>query len=259
MAVIKNAFPILEYDPEQKAVLMPDRKHLYTFPRKAVISFDGVDDYVKENNCEQIGEFNTCTKLFPIYKAMWNECEILLCQVPLGASAAVQFLDFLIAYGAKEIIAVGSCGTLIDLPENHFIVPKEALRDEGVSYHYLPPSRTVELNPVAISAIKEALEAKGYKYTLCKTWSTDGFYRSTVDMLNHRKEEGCTVVEMECAGLAACAQFRGAVFGQLLYTADTLANVNAYDARDWGKASERIALELTLDSVCKIKGTIEND
>ena len=253
MAVMKNAFPILEYDPEQRAVLMPDRKHLYTFPRKAVISFDGIDDFVNENNCEEIGEHITCTKRFPIYKAAWNGIEILLCHVPLGASAAVQLLDFIISYGAKEIIAVGSCGTLIDLPENHFIVPNEALRDEGVSYHYLPPARTVELNSAAVSAIKEALEAKGYKYTLCKTWTTDGFYRSTVDMINHRKEEGCAVVEMECAGLAACAQFRGAVFGQLLYTADTLANVNEYDARDWGKASERIALELAIDSVTKIK------
>ena len=253
MAVLKNAFPILEYDSEQKAVLMPDRKHLYSFPNKAVISFDDIDDFVNENNCEQIAEFSTCTKLFPIYKAIWNECEILLCQVPLGASAAVQLLDFLIAYGAKEIIAVGSCGTLIDLPENHFIVPNEALRDEGVSYHYLPPSRTVELDSAAISAIQEALEARGYKYTICKTWTTDGFYRSTVDMVNHRKEEGCAVVEMECAGMAACAQFRGAAFAQLLYTADTLANVNEYDARDWGKDSERIALESALDSVCRIK------
>lgn len=253
MAVMKNAFPILEYDPEQRAVLMPDRKHLYTFPRKAVISFDDIDDFVNENNCEEIGEHITCTKRFPIYKAAWNGSEVLLCHVPLGASAAVQLLDFIIGYGAKEIIAVGSCGTLIDLPENHFIIPTEALRDEGVSYHYLPPSRTVELNSAVVSAVKEALEAKSYKYTLCKTWTTDGFYRSTIDMINHRKEEGCAVVEMECAGLAACAQFRGAVFGQLLYTADTLADVNEYDARDWGKASERIALELALDSVIKIK------
>lgn len=255
MAVIKNEFPILEYDSEQKAVLMPDRKHLYSFPRKAVVSFDadGIDDFILENNCECIGEYSTCTKLYPIYKTIRNGGEILLCQVPLGASAAVQLLDFLISYGAKEIIAVGSCGTLIDLPENHFIVPNEALRDEGVSYHYLSPSRTVELNSAAVSAIEKALEAKEYKYTLCKTWTTDGFYRSTVDMIAHRKAEGCAVVEMECAGMAACAQFRRAVFGQLLYTADTLANANEYDARDWGKASERIALELSLDSVCGIK------
>ena len=253
MAVTKNAIPILEYDTAQKAMLMPDRKHLYAFPKKAVVSFDGVDDFVDENECEQIGEHITCTKVFPIYKTVRNGSEILLCQVPLGASAAVQILDFLIAYGAKEIIAVGSCGTLIDLPENHFIIPTEALRDEGVSYHYLPPSRTVELNSAAVNAIKQTLEERGYKYTLCKTWTTDGFYRSTVDMVNHRKAEGCAVVEMECAGLAACAKFRGAAFGQLLYTADTLANVNEYDARDWGKASERIALELALDSVCEIK------
>ena len=41
-------------------------------------------------------------------------------------------------------------------------------------------------------------------------------------MVEYRKSEGCATVEMECAALAACAQKRGAVFGQILYTADSL-------------------------------------
>ena len=52
--------------------------------------------------------------------------------------------------------------------------------------------------------------------------------------------------EMECAALAACARKRGAVFGQILYTADSLANVYAHDERDWEKGSLRKALELCI-------------
>ena len=79
------------------------------------------------------------------------------------------------------------------------------------------------------------------------TWTTDGFFRETRDMVEYRKSEGCATVEMECAALAACAQKRGAVFGQILYTADSLANVYAHDERDWGKGSLRIALELCIN------------
>ncbi|HBL83964.1 MAG: phosphorylase [Clostridiales bacterium GWF2_38_85] len=254
MSITKKDFPILEYDSKQKAILMPNRKNLYSFPKKAVFPFlnNEIYQYSKENNCEQIGEFVTITKVFPIYKTIHNGIDLCLCQAPLGSSAAVQFLDFLISYGVKEIITIGCCGSLIDIPENEFLIPTEALRDEGTSYHYLPPSRTVSLNQTAVNSIKSVLNKKGISYQLCKTWTTDGFYRETIDMVNYRKEEGCTVVEMECAGLAACAEFRNAIFGQILYTADTLANFDIHDDRGWGKDSDAIALELALDAVCAI-------
>lgn len=50
----------------------------------------------------------------------------------------------------------------------------------------------------------------------------------------YRKEEGCAVVEMECSALAAVAQLRGVLWGELLFTADSLADLDQYDSRDWG-------------------------
>ena len=84
-------------------------------------------------------------------------------------------------------------------------------------------------------------------YTECVTWTTDGFFRETRDMVAYRMSEGCEVVEMECAALAACAKFRGAKFGQLLFTADSLANVDDYDAREWGQGSLEKAMGLCLE------------
>ena len=81
------------------------------------------------------------------------------------------------------------------------------------------------------------------------TWSTDGFYRETRDKVEYRKSEGCSVVEMECSALAACASLRGALWGQLLYTADTLADADHYDERDWGGNAAVTALELCMEAV----------
>ena len=83
-------------------------------------------------------------------------------------------------------------------PENRFLIPVSALRDEGTSYHYLPPSREVEISKAGINAIESALSQKNIPYWEVKTWTTDGFYRETVEMVQYRKEEGCQVVEMEC-------------------------------------------------------------
>ena len=99
----------------------------------------------------------------------------------------------------------------------------------------------------AIKAIEQAFYAWKLPFRKCITWTTDGFFRETRDMVTYRKMEGCSTVEMECAALAACARKRGAVFGQILYTADSLANVYAHDERDWGKGSLRKALELCIN------------
>lgn len=65
----------------------------------------------------------------------------------------------------------------------------------------------------------------------------------------YRKSEGCSVVEMECSALAACAAFRSATWGMLLYTADSLADVQRYDQRHWGGSAYEYALTLCLDAV----------
>ena len=58
---------------------------------------------------------------------------------------------------------------------------------------------------------------------------------------------------MECSSLAACSEFRNIIFGQILFTADTLADIHNYDERGWGGDSFEIALSLCLDAVINIK------
>lgn len=254
MAVVKNEIPILEHDHELVSVIMPNRKKEYQFPQLAVFPFlmDEIEKFAQDNSCEKIGEFESATKLYPIYKVNYRGHDVCMVQAPVGAPAAVQILEYLIGYGATKIISAGSCGALRQFQENEFLVPVEALRDEGTSYHYLPPSRTVSLNKQGVAAVKSALEENGIPYEECKTWTTDGFYRETKDMVEYRKAEGCSVVEMECSALAACAEFRGAVFGQALYTADTLADVDQHDERGWGLSSLPAALKVCLDAVIQL-------
>lgn len=145
-----------------------------------------------------------------------------------------------------------SGGVLVDMPENVFLIPTRALRDEGASYHYVAPSRYIDMNEKALGAIEKTLKQKNIPYKEVMTWSTDGFYRETPDKISYRIEEGCSVVEMECAALAAVAQFRGAIWGLLLFTADSLADIDNYDQRDWGSEAFDKALELCLDIIVQM-------
>ena len=248
--IIRNEIPILEYDDKSPEVIAPD--HDWTggrLPEKCLFAFlgDVVHKYAKEHDARVADTLITVSHDINVYVLDEGEEEICLVQSPIGAAASAQVLDILISCGCRKVIAVGSCGVLADLEENTFIVPVKALRAEGASYHYLPASRYIELDEVPISVIAETFKKHKLPFVTCTTWSTDGFFRETKDMVSYRLEEGCQVVEMECAALAACARKRGAVFGQFLFTADSLANVHEYDARDFGMDSHEKALMLGLE------------
>jgi len=263
--------PILEYDYDKSAVLMPKHDNISVqLPSKAVFAFlgDEIDQYALSRKATIVANFESATKVYPIYvleekveKKVKEDAnseveeetqKICLVQAPVGAPAAVQILDWLISYGVREVVSAGSCGSLVDYAENVFLVPYKALRDEGTSYHYLPPSRYVDVSERSRRAILQTLQAHNLPYHEVKTWTTDGFFRETKTKVANRKQEGCAVVEMECSALAACAQMREIVWGEILYTADTLHDVENYDERNWGGDSKAYALELCVEAVLRI-------
>jgi uridine phosphorylase len=147
-------------------------------------------------------------------------------------------LEEVIALGCRKFVACGGAGVLdSQIVPGHIVVPYSAVRDEGTSYHYLPPGREVSASPRAVAAIEQVLRARGVEYLPGKTWTTDAFYRETPGKVHHRRREGCLTVEMEAAAFFAVAQFRGVEFGQLLYGGDDVGGAE-WDARDWyGRAS----------------------
>ena len=160
MSIIKNEIPILEFDTEQTAVINPTHEKLdLKLPKKCVFAFLGeyIEEYASKTETRKVSEFVSATKLYPIYITKYKGEEIVLCQAPVGAAPAAQILDWLIGYGVHEIISAGSCGALEKFPESTFLVPNKALRDEGASYHYAPPSRFMEISERARKAIKETV------------------------------------------------------------------------------------------------------
>ncbi len=107
-----------------------------------------------------------------------------------------------------------------------------AVRDEGTSYHYLPPGREVHAHAAGVAALKTILVRRGVPYFVGKTWTTDAPYRETPAKIAARKSEGCVAVEMEAASLMAVAQFRGVTLGQVLYSGDDLSG-GEWDNRGW--------------------------
>lgn len=229
-------YPILEFDPDPGAILNPHPSPKdHPMPRHAVACFfqDVLRQLVAEGRLQQIGALESEIGINPLYLLEWEGQQLLVFHPGVGAPLAAGYLEEVIARGAQHIIACGGCGVLQgDIVAGHPLVLTSAVRDEGTSYHYLPPGREVGPGPLATAALERTLQAHQIEYLRGKSWTTDAYYRETPAKRSHRIAEGCQVVEMEAAAFFAVAQFRGADFGQIVYGGD-LVVPEGWDKRDW--------------------------
>jgi uridine phosphorylase len=234
-----HTYPILEYDPTEEAVIEPKRlvKPLEGMPERGVICFfyDVIAQLAAENRLTLLKQLRSEMGVHPIYAFNYAGQTVVLFHPGVGAPLAAGLLEGVIALGCRKFIACGGAGVLDrDIAMGHLLIPTAAIRDEGTSYHYLPPAREVAAHPAAVAAIEVALQQHQVDYLLTRTWTTDAFYRETRPKVARRKAEGCLAVEMEAAALFAVAQFRGVPLGHILYSGDNLAG-EAWESRDWNK------------------------
>ncbi|MBN9741999.1 purine-nucleoside phosphorylase [Amycolatopsis sp. A1MSW2902] len=193
----------------------------------------------------------------PLWEIKYSGQRLALFYPGTGAPLAAYTMERVIASGCRNIIACGGAGAVqpnTDMGESIFIV-SEAVRDEGTSYHYLPPSRSVAADQEVASLLADVVTKRDLKYQKCKTWTTDAYFRETISRRNRRQEEGCETVEMEAAALIAVAAFRQIRFGQYLYAGDDISGA-VWDSREWWHATElrHLVVELAAEAALRLSG-----
>lgn len=234
-------FPILEFDPTPEAFIEPSKIiRARDLPEHCVICFfkEVIDKVIVERDAKIAVENKWEDGPHCIYEISYYGQRLAFFHPGVGAPIAVGLLEEAIAFGCKKFIACGGCGVLEkDIAVGHIIVVSGAVRDEGVSYHYLPPGREVMADAAAVDALVKTLNDRDVPYRVGKTWTTDAPYRETPSKIAKRRVEGCLTVEMESASLIAVSQFRNVTFGQALYGGDDLSGTE-WDHRHWASRTE---------------------
>jgi len=234
-------YPILEFDETPEAFIEPSKIiRARDLPEHCVICFfkEVLDKVVEEKHAQVVVQNRWEDGPHPIYEISYRDQRLAFFHPGVGAPIATGLLEEAIAFGCRKFIACGGCGVLEkDIAVGHLMVVAGAVRDEGVSYHYLPPGREVIADEFGVNALVNTLNARGLPYLVGKTWTTDAPYRETVKKIGSRRAEGCLTVEMESASLIAVAQFRKVTFGQVLYGGDDLSGAE-WDNRQWQSRSE---------------------
>lgn len=235
------SLPILEHDYDTEAKIEPARIiRARDVPDVCVISFfrEVIEKVVRQKQARVVVENRWEDGPHPIYEIELQGRRVAFFHPGVGAAIAAGLLEEAIAYGCRRFIVVGGAGVLEKgLEVGRLIVVSAAVRDEGLSYHYLPPAREVAAHPEGIRALETVLQRKGIPFHTAKTWTTDAPYRETEAMIAIRRAEGCFAVEMEAAALMAVAQFRNAILGQVLYAGDDLSG-DEWDNRGWQSRSD---------------------
>jgi len=235
------SYPILEHDPNRQAFIEPSQvNEALDAPEHCVICFfkEVLDKVIVEQHAQIVAENRWEDGPHPLYEIERQGRRLAFFHPGIGAALSAALLEETIAFGCRKFIACGGCGVLAEgLDVGHLIVISAAVRDEGVSYHYLPPAREVNASPAGINALSGVLDQRGLPYRLGKTWTTDAPYRETAQKIAQRRAEGCLTVEMEAAGLLAVAQFRQVILGQVVYGGDDLSG-SEWDHRAWNSRKE---------------------
>ena len=124
----------------------------------------------------------------------------------VGAPFAVLVAEELFASGCQLLISITSAGQIMSLGHPPYVVLIEkALRDEGTSYHYQPPSPYSYLHPVLRDVISTAWDHTHVTLHTGASWTTDAPFRETEEMIAVCRKHGILAVEMEAAALYALA------------------------------------------------------
>ena len=209
-------------------------KKVDNFPEICVSTFSEniIKKFSSLRSTETIAELYTANGRIPVYKIRYKDTDIAFYLSRVGAPACVAGFEEIVAMGARKFVLFGSCGVLDDeRVKDNLILPVSAVRDGGTSYHYIAPSPEIEADPHSVRIAETVLASCGYPYIKGKTWTSDAIYRETLPLIQERRQEGCLVVEMECASMLAVAKYRHIPFIQFLYGADNLSS-DTWEIRD---------------------------
>ena len=254
---LDNNLPLLDHSLDSQSEFTPQalieavraRRNLVSVavPEVCILEFDGdLTDHLVQNNTVFAWRDWACFHT-PMFALEVGDRPCGIVPRAIGGSYAVLVAEQLLASGARMIVGLTSAGRVspgLRIPS--LVIATAAIRDEGTSFHYLPPSRLVAAPPAPIAPI--AIELKRLRLPVYqgKVWTTDAPYRETRQQLEKHANEGVLAVEMQAASLFALANVRKAQIAVVAHVSN--ATDHEGEPFDRGPATESVQI---LTAICR--------
>jgi uridine phosphorylase len=180
--------------------------------------------------------------LYPLTGSV-DGTSVAIVRMTIGAPVAAMTLELAIARGVRNVLVVGSAGSLRDdLPIGEAVLVTGAEREDGTSHHYLPAGEVVQSDPDLCDRLGSSAAGRGLQPRRGRAWTIDAPFRETVDAVRRHREAGVLVVEMEAAAIFAVARVRGARAALIVAVSDELGHP------EWRPGFDEDRYLATLDS-----------
>ena len=107
-------------------------------------------------------------------------------------------------------------------PREMYPALHRALRDEGTSYHYAPPSEFADADLQLVAIASKAMSGHRLRCVVGSSWTTDAPFRETAEAINTARDKGILAVEMEAAALYTFARAAGVKVLCLAHVTNTM-------------------------------------
>jgi uridine phosphorylase len=220
------------FDPTSEEILKVWKNEQARKVDACIVTFSHeILKYVLERyECDLIGNLYSSNGANPVYGFTYEGKEFAVYMSYVGAPACVADMeDTMSVIKTDKYIVFGGSGCLNkEIARGRVMVPTQAYRDEGTSYHYAPASDYITIKNSAV--VEEFMVKAGLPYICGKTWTTDAPHRETRNNFEKRKKDGCISVEMECAAVEAMCTLRE-LDAYFFFTCGDLLDAPKWDAR----------------------------
>ena len=249
--------PLLEHSLDEPSAFTPENlvnavratRHIEPgqIPDVCVLEFDGdLTDWLVSTGEARPWKTWACFHT-TMYSIVVDDLSFGVVPRTIGGPYAVLVAEQMAVSGARVVLGLTSAGRVAaSMPVPGLVVASRAIRDEGTSLHYLPPSPAIDAPASLVAALGSELRTQPLPVLLGTVWTTDAPYRETAGQLAHHAETGSLAVEMQAASLFAFSRARRFPVGLVAHV------TNSIDRRgkDFDKGSRQLEFEI-LRSICR--------
>ena len=157
--------------------------------------------------------------------------------------------------GIQNIIRIGTCGSLDEnIKIGDLVIVDKVIRGDGVTPYYVDKDFVTVADKKISDLMFNIAKEMGCNVHRCTTWTTDALLRETREIVEAKRKEGATAVDMVSSTLLTIAQKYNVKAASILAVSDNVITGEMGFMNPLYYMAEANMIKIALETVKKLEG-----